>query len=64
MLATLSLNDSLDYEKVKTTVLHAYELVPEAYRLKFRNSRKASEQTFMEFAREKAILFDRCLTCL
>ncbi|KAK2895729.1 hypothetical protein Q8A73_015217 [Channa argus] len=29
---SLSIEDSLDYDKVKATVLRAYELVPEAYR--------------------------------
>ena len=47
------------YEAVKEAVLSAYELVPEAYRQKFRNLRKLSEQTFTEFARKKQVLFDR-----
>lgn len=33
--ALLSIEDSLEYEIVKSTVLRAYELVPEAYRQKF-----------------------------
>lgn len=32
--ALLSIEDSLEYEIVKSTVLRAYELVPEAYRQK------------------------------
>ena len=36
ILAALSLEDSLSYEAIKTAVLRAYELVPEAYRQKFR----------------------------
>ncbi|KAL4005472.1 hypothetical protein ACER0C_005185 [Sarotherodon galilaeus] len=41
----LSLEDSLDYEMVKAAVLRAYELVPEAYRQKFRGLRKTATQT-------------------
>ena len=51
--SALSANDSSDYEKVKKAVLRAYELVPEAYRQKFRNLRKEDEQSYMEFARKK-----------
>ncbi len=39
--------------------MRAYELVPEAYRQKFRNFKKGDDQTYVEFAREKEILFDR-----
>ena len=55
----LSLEQSSDYDKVKELVLKAYELVPEAYRQKFRNCRKEHEQTHVEFARTKEQLFDR-----
>ncbi|XP_071959943.1 uncharacterized protein [Antedon mediterranea] len=47
------------YDAVKTAVLSAYELVPEACRQKFRNLGKPYDQTFTEFARKKQILFDR-----
>lgn len=56
--AALTLEDSLDYDVVKTTILRAYELGPEAYRQRFRNRKKGSNQTFVEFAREKSMLFD------
>ncbi|CAI5678278.1 unnamed protein product [Oreochromis niloticus] len=59
--ASLSIADSLDYEVVKSTILRAYELVPEAYRQKFRACSKSDRQTFVEFAREKAVLFDKWL---
>ena len=36
VIASLSLEDGLDYDLVKIAVLRAYELVPEAYRQKFR----------------------------
>ncbi len=57
--SALSINDSLDYEKVKSAVLRAYELVPEAYRQKFRSHAKTANQTFVEYAREKGVLFDK-----
>ena len=44
---------------VKEAILKAYELVPEAYRQKFRHCKKFEGQTFVEFAREKEILFNR-----
>lgn len=56
--ASLSTEDSLDYSVLKKTVLHAYELVPEAYRQKFRNSDKTANQMYVEFARDKSVLFD------
>ena len=59
ILAALSLEDSLCYETIKTAVLRAYELVPEAYRQKFRSFKKLSSKTFVEFAREKETLFNR-----
>ena len=55
----LSLEQSSDYDKVKELVLKAYELVPEAYRQKFRNCRKENDQTHVELARTKEQLFDR-----
>ena len=39
--------------------IKGYELVPEAYRQKFRNCKKDSNQTHVEFARNKEQLFDR-----
>ena len=57
----LSVEQSSDYEAVKGAILKAYELVPEAYRQKFRNLSKKDGQTFVEFAREKEQIFDRWL---
>ncbi|XP_066958967.1 protein NYNRIN-like [Macrobrachium rosenbergii] len=50
-----ALDDSVarDYHRVKSIVLKAYDLVPEAYRLKFRNSVKTPTISFVEFARMK-----------
>ncbi|XP_071346525.1 uncharacterized protein [Trachinotus anak] len=62
--SSLSLEDSLVYDKVKSAILRVYELVPEAYRQRFRSLRKTSGQTFTDFAREKELLFDRwCSAC-
>ena len=55
----LSLEQGSDYDLVKELILKAYELVPEAYRQKFRNCRKENDQTHVEFARTKEQLFDR-----
>ncbi|KAJ8031623.1 hypothetical protein HOLleu_24872 [Holothuria leucospilota] len=55
----LSIEDSMDYDKVKKSILQAYELVPEAYRQKFRKYRKADTQTYVEFAYQKERHFDR-----
>lgn len=58
-MAALSLEESLSYESVKSAILRIYELVPEAYRQKFRSNRKSPNQTSTEFAREKGVLFDK-----
>ncbi|XP_058634631.1 uncharacterized protein LOC131542202 [Onychostoma macrolepis] len=57
--SALTLEQSLNYEVMKNAVLRAYELVPEAYRQKFRNHVKTPSQTFVEFARDKANLFEK-----
>lgn len=60
--SALSIVESLDYDLVKATVLRAYELVPEAYRQRFRACKKSVNQTYVEFAREKSLLFDKWCT--
>ena len=55
----LSVEQSSNYENVKEAILRAYELVPEAYRQKFRNYFKYYRKTHIEFAREKENLFNR-----
>ena len=59
--SALSIEDSSNYDKVKKSILKGYELVPEAYRQKFRNYKKSESQTFVEFAREKEDLCDQWL---
>ena len=56
---SLSVEQSSNYEHVKEAILKAYELVPEAYRQKFRNYLKFDSKTHVEFAREKENLFNR-----
>ncbi|KAJ8035007.1 hypothetical protein HOLleu_22079 [Holothuria leucospilota] len=57
--SALSIEDSMNYDKVKKAILQAYELVPEAYRQKFRKYRKADTQTYVEFAYQKERRFGR-----
>ena len=57
--SALSLAESSDYDKVKDTISKAYQLVPEAYRQRFRKYKKFEIQTYVEFAREKEDLFDQ-----
>ena len=45
-------------------MLRAYEFIPEAYRQHFRNMRKRSDQTNVEFARELRLQCQRwCVAC-
>ena len=60
--SALPVDQSAKYAVVKEAVLKAYELVPEAYRQKFRDSTKEDKQTHVEFARNKERLFDRWCT--
>lgn len=60
----LSVVDSRVYDKVKAAVLKAYELVPEAYRQRFRSWEKSGRQTHMEFVRELSTHFHRWCSSL
>ena len=57
--ATLPRENCADYNLVKATVLKSFELVPEAYRQKFRTQRKAENQSYVEFLREKENALDK-----
>lgn len=48
----LSASQRKNYASVKGAILKAFELVPEAYRQKFRNWRKGDGQTHIDLARE------------
>ncbi len=61
---SLSPVDRRDYKIVKDAVLKAYELVPEAYRRRFRAWRKGERQTHVEVARELINHFNRWCTSL
>jgi hypothetical protein len=62
IFSALSLEQCQNYEIVKIRVLKAYELVPEAYRQKFRQASKQSNQSYVEFAQHKQNLFDKWLS--
>ena len=60
--SALSVTDSVNYKSVKEAVLKVYEMVPEAYRQRFREGRKEDKQSYLEFARELVITFNRWRT--
>lgn len=48
-----------NYEAVKTAIIRAYDLVPEAYRQNW-NHKRCSQESYVEFASdEKAFCFDK-----
>jgi len=57
--SALSVADGRVYLTVKDAVLKIYELVPEAYRQKFRFWEKTGRQSHVEFARDLVTLFGR-----
>lgn len=57
----LSVEQAANYDFVKSVILKGYELIPEAYRQKFRDCFKHKDQTYMEFARTKEQYLDRWL---
>ena len=57
--SALSSDACKDYDTVKSSVLKAYELVPEAYRQRFRDWRKSGNKTHVEFARDLILHFKR-----
>ena len=62
--SSLCLEDSSSYHKVKSTVLKAYEFVPEVYRHQFKSWEKRNGQTYVKFARDLTNHFKRWLTAL
>lgn len=62
--SSLSLEDSSSYAKIKSGVLKAYELVPEAYRQRFRSWERKSGQTYVEFVRDLSTHFKPWLSAL
>lgn len=57
--ASMNPEDMHSYEMVKSAVLKSYELVPEAYRQKFRSLQKGDKETYVEYVRQKERHFDR-----
>lgn len=55
----LTVEDRKDYDKLKSTILRVYELVPEVYRQHFRNWKRGERQTHVEVGRELNAHFDR-----
>lgn len=45
------LEDLEDYEEFKSTILKIYEVLPEAYRLQFRDDRKRPMDTYVAYTR-------------
>ena len=48
--ARMERDDSQDYQKLKKAILRRYELTSEAYRKKFRSSRRHHDETFAEWS--------------
>ncbi|XP_070411056.1 uncharacterized protein si:ch1073-291c23.2 isoform X2 [Nothobranchius furzeri] len=59
VVSALSPTDGADYDKVKSAVLTAYELVPEAYRQRFRFEKPKLNQSYVEYAHMKSVLFEK-----
>ena len=55
----MKLEQTCGFQTVKETISKAYELVPEAYRKKFKNFEKETDKTRVEFARKREHPFDR-----
>ena len=53
MYSSISVRQSAQHELVKSTILKAYKLVPEAYQHCFLKSKKEGAQIFIEFTRDK-----------
>lgn len=57
----LSKSQCADYDVVKAEIFKAYQLVPEAYRRRFREWRKRPGQSYVEFSRVKRDAFEQWL---
>ena len=56
---SMSQEDCLDYEKIKTAILGEYQLIPEVYRQRFRQVKKKEGKSYREYAHELRVTFDR-----
>lgn len=50
--SALSVTDNLDYDSVKSAVLKAHEMAPEAYHQLFQTIRKEDKHSYLEFSRD------------
>lgn len=57
--ASLSLEESVQYDAMKIVILWAYDLVLEHYRQQIHSTKKSASQTYVGFACEKGMLLDR-----
>lgn len=57
----LNIEDSEDFNCVREAVLKQYALVSEAYRQRFRSDRIKVGQSYVEFAKQQAVSFERWL---
>ena len=57
----LTLEQTQDFNTLKNAILKVYELVPEAYRQRFRDLTKKEGQSFVEFAQKKKEFLDKWL---
>ena len=55
----LSVEHSANYEVVKREILIAYELIPKGYCQQFCEMKSKKRQTYMEFAHQREVLFNR-----
>uniref|UniRef100_A0A8C6Q6N7 CCHC-type domain-containing protein n=1 Tax=Nothobranchius furzeri TaxID=105023 RepID=A0A8C6Q6N7_NOTFU len=62
VVSALSPTDGASYDKVKSAVLTAYELLPEAYRQRFRFEKPQVNQSYVEYAHLKSVLFEKWCT--
>ena len=64
VVSALSYEQAFDYWAMKYAILHSFELIPEAYRQRFRNLRRETGETCVEFARSKEVAFDQWIRSL
>ena len=64
VVSALSYEQAFDYWTMKDAILHSFELIPEAYRQRFRNLRRETGETCVEFAWKKEVSFDQWIRSL
>ena len=57
--SALNAEQLTDYPTVKAVILSEYELLPDAYRKKFRNLKRNQCQIYVEFAGSQELMFDK-----